>query len=178
MQIRAIIPVVIWCTVFGNGCGDGGSSSGKQMTTESSLGTRTETATETIIEATNNGKARKHEQQRPYPDEEVILPAGFQIIGAHGAVQVDSNLVNLGLSAKGTITIPAGGIGGPLAPAQIVVRAESPILCIRPIHTYATIRRVIRDGNQYAFTIQGGFSKPNYSVALAVFVKIVGKISN
>jgi hypothetical protein len=84
------------------------------------------------------------------------MPAGFQIIGDHGAVQVDENFVNLGLTAKGSVSMPASA--GLLAQATITVTGDTPILCIRPLSTYASIYSVTKSGNQFTYTLVGGFT--------------------
>lgn len=133
MQIKGTILAVLFFTALSSGCGGGAPESVPARPTQPTINE---------IERVKN------------------MPAGFQIIGAHGVVQVDENYVNLGLIAKGTVTIPAGGV--PLnQAAQIVVAGSSPVLCIRPVSTYATIRRVQKSGGTYSYTLQGGYANAN-----------------
>jgi hypothetical protein len=110
------------------------------------------------------GGHSKHHQENPEESTEEIsqglvnMPAGFQLVNAHGMVQVDESYVNLALVAKGVVSIPAGGIGGIHAAPQIHYPGISPILCIRPVNTYAFIRRVMKSGSTYSYVINGGFA--------------------
>lgn len=88
----------------------------------------------------------------------INMPAGFQLVNDQGVVQVDENFINLALVAKGAVHIPAGGIGGLLAPPQINYWGVSPILCLRSVSTYAYIRQVTKSGNTYSYVINGGFA--------------------
>ena len=133
MRIRATILAVSLFTAFINGCGGGADTAALEST-----------SLPDVAAAQLQGLQN--------------MAAGFQIVNANGIVQVDENYVNLGLVAKGTITIPAGGIGGMAAPAQISFTGASPILCIRPVSTYAFIRSVTKLGNTFSYTVNGGYS--------------------
>lgn len=140
MRTRVTILTALLFTVFISGCGGGSNAP---------LSLPSPDATTSQLQGLPN------------------MPAGFQIVNSSGVVQVDENYVNLGLVAKGTITIPAGGIGGLAAPAQISFTGVSPILCIRPVNTFAFIRSVTKSGSTYAYTVNGGFATSGNSSPLA-----------
>lgn len=81
------------------------------------------------------------------------MPAGFQVVGSHGLVQVDGDYFNLGLAAKGTVNV-----AGPAyynAAATVTVTGSTPILCIRSAAVTASIVKVSRAGSQYTYSISG-----------------------
>lgn len=83
------------------------------------------------------------------------MPAGFQVVGSHGVVQVDQNFINLGLAGKGTVAVPGANASGWMGRATVTVTGTSPILCLRPTSNYAAIFSVARTGNTYTYTIAG-----------------------
>ncbi len=103
------------------------------------------------------------------------MPAGFQLFGAHGVMQIDGQYANLGLTAKGVITIPPSGsitqstpmVSG-IAP-QISVRGITPILCLRPTVVHATIARVQRSGEVFSYTVIGSASPAGETFEYFVF---------
>lgn len=94
-------------------------------------------------------------------EQVVNMPAGFQVIGSHGSVQVDGSYFNLGLVAKGTVQIPAAGSITQSVPdislitPQITATGISPILCLRSLQTQVAIARVKRSGSTFQYTIIG-----------------------
>ena len=137
MRIKVITLVVSLFTVLSSsGCGGGSGGAAPESTP----------ATQQVF---NQGQ---------------VMPAGFQIIGSSGNVQIDGNYVNLGLIAKGTVTIPAAGsistsaVNASAITPQIVVTGSTPILCIAPKIVRANIGRVQQSGSTFSYTIIGGAS--------------------
>ncbi len=83
------------------------------------------------------------------------MTSGLQIFNANGSIQIDSNLVNFVLTAKGTVTIPAGGYINSFPAAQIVVNAVTPILCLRPLYSFADVVNTKIINGQYSYLING-----------------------
>jgi hypothetical protein len=92
-------------------------------------------------------------QQTIVEQEVSNMPAGFQVIGSHGAVQIDADYFNLGFISKGTVntTGPAFSNAAP----TVTVTGNTPILCIRSNTVTASIVRVTKSGNQYTYRISG-----------------------
>lgn len=103
------------------------------------------------------------------------MPAGFQLFGAHGVMQIDGQYANLGLTAKGAITIPPSGSITPSTPMvsqiapQISVKGITPIVCLRPTVVNATIARVQRSGDVFNYTVIGSASASGETFQYFVF---------
>lgn len=83
------------------------------------------------------------------------MTSGLQIFNASGEIQVDSNLFNFVLIQKGTVTIPAGGYINSFPAAQIVVNGVTPILCLRPVNSFAGVVNTKIINGQYSYLING-----------------------
>ena len=137
MRIKVITLAALFFTVLSSsGCGGGSGGAAPESTP----------ATQQVF---NQGQ---------------VMPAGFQVIGSAGNVQIDGNNINLGLIAKGTVTIPAAGsitsanVSAIQMAPQIVVTGSTPILCIAPKIVSATIARVQQNGTTFSYTIAGSAS--------------------
>lgn len=78
------------------------------------------------------------------------MPAGFQVIGSHGFVQIDENFVNFVFKQKGSVAVNSY----PGTPGTITVTANYPMLCIRS-SGYVAIRKAAVSGNTYTYTLYG-----------------------
>lgn len=130
-------------------CGGGGSGSSMeaalnapaQNTTTTAVNSST-TTTQLIQEVTN-------------------MPAGFQVIGDHGGVQIDENFYNMTLKAKGSVTYPDTQLVLTMHPWAITVpNTISPVLCFHVTH-FTSIESVSSaNGNTtysgYIFAAIGG----------------------
>lgn len=89
------------------------------------------------------------------------MSAGFQVFGSHGFAQIDGKTVNLALTGRGQITMPAGGMAGQgaesildIAP-QISVTGINPMLCIRSTEKAIALGVVTRAGSTFSYTLIG-----------------------
>lgn len=135
MRIRGTILLALFFTALSSGCGGGSAE-----------------------------QAPPPVQQQIDIERVVNMPAGFQVVGAHGAVQIDGNYANLGLVAKGTVTIPAAGSITPSTPSaaslppQISMTGITPILCLRPLVVNAALASVKKNGSTFSYTVIGSAS--------------------
>jgi len=83
------------------------------------------------------------------------MTSGLQIFNANGEIQIDSNLVNFAFIQKGSVTIPAGGYINSFPAAQIVVNGVTPILCLRPLYSFAGVVNTKIINGQYSYLING-----------------------
>ena len=83
------------------------------------------------------------------------MSSGLQIFNASGNIQIDSSLVNFVLTAKGTVTIPAGGYINTFPAAQIVINGFTPILCLRPLYSFAAVVNTKIINGQHSYLING-----------------------
>lgn len=139
MRIKAAILVATLFTALSSGCGGGSASQAPEPV--------------------------KSPEQKIDVERVQNMPAGFQVFGLHGVLQVDGKYANLGLVAKGTITIPPSGSITPSTPMvsalipQISAKGMTPILCLRPTVVNATIAKVQRIGDTFNYTIIGSPSQ-------------------
>lgn len=81
------------------------------------------------------------------------MASGLPIFNGRSEIQIDSDLVNFVFIQKGTVTIPAGGYINSFPAAQIVLNGVTPILCLRPVNSWAGVVNTKIINGQYFYRI-------------------------
>lgn len=77
------------------------------------------------------------------------MPAGFQVIGDGGVVQIDENYINYGFIQKGTVDTSYA------YNSSVEITGDAPIICLRALNTFVSIQAVGKLGNTYTYTFRG-----------------------
>lgn len=88
------------------------------------------------------------------------MPAGFQIFGDNGNLQVDENYFNMSCVQKGTVYLPAGdAYDRTLSRVSLTFDGVYPMLFLRPRNSVAAVTSIVVDGASHKFTIVGGLAE-------------------
>lgn len=80
------------------------------------------------------------------------MPAGFQVFGDHGSVQIDQNFINYSLLQKGDVWVDTYVAN--INYTQISVNAIAPILCIRnTTGNYVAVAYMTRSGSTFTWRL-------------------------
>lgn len=78
--------------------------------------------------------------------EYVNMPAGFQVIGDHGVVQIDENYTNMGLRHRGQAALT--GLSD-----LVVTDVDTPLLCIKSPNMAVMLVGATRSGNTITYRL-------------------------
>lgn len=121
------------------------------------------------------GGASVPEPQKNLPERITNMPAGFQVIGQHGVVQVDENYYNMVYRTRGSALIRNNGRYNS---ATINYQGEansSPMLCTAYSNVFLWINSLTKSGDNYTFEIAANGED---NVSYFIFDKVAATPTN
>jgi len=101
------------------------------------------------------------------------MPAGFQVTGEHGVLQIDQDYSNLALSASGSVTV---GTTNNTMYADVTITGDTPVMVIKAQDIFVGIYSMVQTGNQFTYRFVTR-SIPGYGLGFQWFAFDKARIS-